>query len=125
MSGGLTAAWADGWAAEPQRPAVWTPATGWLTAGELADRSRAVAYRLAGAGLTAGDRVLLSGAPSTELLACYLGVLRLGAVVVPANTGYTDRELAHIATDARPAAALLDVPPELPPLPPPPRPDPP
>jgi len=37
--------------------------------------------------------------------------------VVPANTGYTDRELAHIATDARPAAALLDTPRELPGVP--------
>ena len=113
----LTAAWVADWAQRPARPAVWTPPTGWLSAGELEERSRLAAYRLAGAGLAAGDRVLLSGAPCAELLAAYAGVLRLGAVVVPANTAYTDRELAYIVGDVRPAAALLDRPRDLPGVP--------
>jgi malonyl-CoA/methylmalonyl-CoA synthetase len=112
-AGGLTAAWLAHWLSEPARPVVWTPPTGWLSGADLAERSSAAAYRLAAAGVSAGDRVLLSGAPSAELLAGYLGILRLGAVVVPANTAYTDRELAHITGDVRPAAALLDDPREL------------
>ena len=116
-SGGLTAAWVSRWAAEPDRPVVWTPPTGWLTGADLADRSADAAYRLAGAGVRPGDRVLLSGAPSAALLAGYLGILRLGAVVVPANTAYTERELAHITGDVRPTLALLDQPRALPGVP--------
>ncbi len=117
MTAGLTAAWVANWSAAPGRPAVWTPPTGWLTAAELEERTRIAAYRLAGAGLLPGDRVLLSGAPSAELLTAYVAVLRLRAVVVPANTAYTDRELAHIVGDVRPAAALLDRPRDLPAVP--------
>jgi malonyl-CoA/methylmalonyl-CoA synthetase len=113
----LTAAWAARWAADPARKLVWTPVDGWLSGAALEERTRAAAYRLAGAGLAAGDRVLLSGAPSADLLTAYVAVLRLGAVVVPANTAYTDRELAHIVGDVRPAAALLDRPRDLPGVP--------
>jgi malonyl-CoA/methylmalonyl-CoA synthetase len=34
----------------------------------------------------------------------------LGAVVVPANTGYTAREIAHIVSDAQPVAVIVDDP---------------
>jgi malonyl-CoA/methylmalonyl-CoA synthetase len=105
------------WTADPARPVVWTPPTGWLTGADLLARSADAAGRLAGAGVLPGDRVLLSGAPSAALLAAYVGILRLGAVVVPANTAYTDRELAHITGDVRPAAALLDNPRPLPGVP--------
>lgn len=110
----LPAAWVAGWAAEPDRLVLHTAATGWLSAGELAERSAAAAGWLAALGVRPGDRVLLSGAPSAELVSAYLAVLRLGGTVVPANTGYTDRELAHIVAEVRPAAALLDRPRELP-----------
>jgi malonyl-CoA/methylmalonyl-CoA synthetase len=96
---------------------AWAPATGWLTGAELADRTAAMAGRLAAAGVAPGDRVLLSGAPSADLLTAYAGILRLGAVVVPANTAYTDRELAHIVGDVAPKLALLDVPRPLPGVP--------
>ena len=35
-------------------------------------------------------------------------ILRLGAVVVPANTGYTRGELEHIVGDVRPVLAVVD-----------------
>src|SRR6185295_19085955 len=36
--------------------------------------------------------------------------LRLGLVVVPANTAYRERELAHLVNDAAPRAAVVDDP---------------
>jgi malonyl-CoA/methylmalonyl-CoA synthetase len=43
-------------------------------------------------------------------LVAHIGALRAGLVVVPANTAYTAREIAHIVTDVRPAAAVVDDP---------------
>jgi malonyl-CoA/methylmalonyl-CoA synthetase len=40
----------------------------------------------------------------------HVAALRLGLVVVPVNGAYREREVAHIARDARPAAAIVDDP---------------
>jgi malonyl-CoA/methylmalonyl-CoA synthetase len=106
----LPGAFVAAWTADPGRPALLDPAGTVLTAGELAERSAAAAGRLAAAGLAAGDRVLLSAAPSIELISTYVGALRYGLTVVPANTAYTEAELAHVVADARPALAVLDDP---------------
>ncbi|MBI1758070.1 MAG: AMP-binding protein [Actinobacteria bacterium] len=103
----LPAALVASWTAAPDRPVLWTTGTGWLTGAQLEERSRQVARRLAVAGVRAGDRVLLSGAPCADLVVSYLALLRLGSPVVPANTAYTERELAHIVAEVRPVAALL------------------
>ena len=47
---------------------------------------------------------------SVATLVAHIGALRSGLVVVPANTAYTAREIAHIVTDVRPAAAIVDDP---------------
>ena len=39
-----------------------------------------------------------------------LAALRAGLVVVPVNPSYTERELAHVVGDVRPAAAIVDDP---------------
>jgi len=44
-----------------------------------------------------------------DLVVSYVGALRLGLVVVPVNTAYRQREVAHVVRDARPAGALVDV----------------
>src|SRR5688572_27969395 len=64
----LPAAWAAVWAAEPAREVLLDPQRGWLHAAELDARSQLVAGRLAGAGLVPGDRVLVSAAPSADLV---------------------------------------------------------
>jgi malonyl-CoA/methylmalonyl-CoA synthetase len=106
--GSLPAAWAKVWAAAVSAPVLWSADRGWLTAGELESESRRVAGRLAGAGLRAGDRMLFSAASSIELVIAHVAAMRAGIVVVPANTAYRERELAHIVADARPRAALVD-----------------
>ena len=81
-----------------------------LTNADLDVRSAAAAGLLARAGVRAGDRVLLSGAPTVAYLLLYVGAVRLGAVVVPANTAYTAEELAHLVADSGATAAVVDDP---------------
>jgi malonyl-CoA/methylmalonyl-CoA synthetase len=44
---------------------------------------------------------------SVDALAAHVGALRAGLVVVPANTAYTEPELAHIVRDVRAAGAVV------------------
>jgi malonyl-CoA/methylmalonyl-CoA synthetase len=107
-AGTLPSAWAAGFAAAPERPVLWSAEAGWVTAGALDAASRRVAARFHRAGLRPGDRVLMSAAASAAYVTAHLGALRLGLVVVPANTAYREREVAHLVTDAGPAAAVVD-----------------
>src|SRR5207244_11628691 len=59
-------------------------------------------------GLMPGDRMVFSAKSSLELVVAHAAALRSGVVVVPANTAYREREVAHIIGDARPKAALVD-----------------
>ncbi len=108
--GSLPGAWASVWAAAPRAPALRDRDRGWIAAEELEDATRRVAGRLQGAGLEPGDRMLFSAGSSCELVIAHVAALRSGIVVVPANTAYRERELAHVVSDARPTAALLDDP---------------
>jgi malonyl-CoA/methylmalonyl-CoA synthetase len=103
----LPAAWAAGWAAAPERPAIHDGHR-WISNRELADRSREVAGRLVGAGLRAGDRIVMSAATSGELVVAHVAALRLGLVVVPVNGAYREREIAHVVGDCTPRAAVVD-----------------
>jgi malonyl-CoA/methylmalonyl-CoA synthetase len=73
-----------------------------LTFGEVDARARATAAALMGRGLAAGDRVVVHLANSFEFIDLFLGCLRTGIIMVPANVLYKERELAHIASDAEP-----------------------
>ncbi len=61
---------------------------------------------LAGAGVEAGDRVLVQVAKSPEAVALYLACLRLGAVFVPLNPAYTAAELEYFIADSEPRAVI-------------------
>jgi len=106
----LPSAWRRRAEEAPDRPALWAAGPGWLTRGALERNSRRVAGRFHRAGLAPGDRVLCSAATSMELVVAYLAALRLGLVVVPANTAYLEREIAHVVGDAEPRAAIVDDP---------------
>jgi malonyl-CoA/methylmalonyl-CoA synthetase len=110
----LPAAWAAVWSADPSAPLLYDAGAGdrarWVTAGELDDRTRAAAGVLRSTGLVPGDRLLWSTGSSVPAVVANLAALRAGLVVVPANAAYTARELAHIVTDVRPAAAVVDDP---------------
>jgi malonyl-CoA/methylmalonyl-CoA synthetase len=106
--GTLPAAWAAVWASSPSVPILFDRRHGWTTAGEFEDATRRVAGRLQAAGLEPGDRMLFSAESSLELVTAHVAALRSGIVVVPTNTAYREREVAHIVGDARPRAALVD-----------------
>ncbi|MCU1357865.1 MAG: AMP-binding protein [Acidimicrobiales bacterium] len=108
-AGNLARAWTARWDADGSHPTIHDGQSGWLSAAELEDRTRAVAGRLAVAGLEPGDRILLSAAASVDLVVAHVAALRSGLVVVPTNTAYLEREVAHVVRDARPAAAVVDV----------------
>jgi malonyl-CoA/methylmalonyl-CoA synthetase len=80
----------------------------WLSSLELEQRTREAAGRLLAAGLFPGDRFVLSGATSAELVIAYIAAIRAGLVVVPLNTAYTETEVTRIIRAARPAAAAVD-----------------
>lgn len=106
----LPSSWSRRWTDDPGRPTVWDAPTGWTTAGELEERTRRVAGRYAAAGLAVGDRVIVSATASLDLVVAHVAALRLGLVVVPVNGAYTEPEVARIAADCRPAAAVVDDP---------------
>ena len=81
----LPAAWARQWARDPAHPTIHHDGR-WVSAGELDERSRVVAGRLARAGLAHGDRIVFSAAASADLVIAHVAALRMGLVVVPVNT---------------------------------------
>jgi malonyl-CoA/methylmalonyl-CoA synthetase len=106
--GTLVRAWLARWRADPDRELLHDPRRGWTTGSELDDRSRGVAAELHRRGVGRGCRVMLSGATRIELVLAHIALLRLGAVVVPVNDAYRQREVAHIVRDCRPVMALID-----------------
>jgi 2-aminobenzoate-CoA ligase len=96
-------------AADPGRRCLLTPDGGSWTYGEL----RTLVNRLAGTltgrfGVRPGNRVLLRGPNTPWLAACWLAVLRAGAVAVPTMPLLRARELTTIAAIARIDLVLCD-----------------
>jgi malonyl-CoA/methylmalonyl-CoA synthetase len=91
----------------PDRPAL---AVGGVvvTHGELDERAGRLGRWLRERGVERGDRVLVAGASSVDLVAAYLGVLRAGAAMVPADPGSTGAELEHLVADSGAVVALTD-----------------
>lgn len=106
--GTLPSAWAGLWGADPGAKSVHFFDRGWVTAGELDDRSRSVALKLLALDLPLQARVLWQASRTFDSVAVAVGVLRGGFVLVPVDAGVTDRELVHVATDVRPEVAVLD-----------------
>ena len=108
--GTLVRAWLARWSADPGQQVLHDPRRGWITAAQLEDWSRRVAANLGGRGVGRGCRVLLSGATDLDLVVVHVALLRLGAVVVPINGAYREREVTHIVRDCRPIMAIVDDP---------------
>jgi malonyl-CoA/methylmalonyl-CoA synthetase len=106
--GSLVGRWRRRWSEDPERRQLQGVDGTWLSAGELEERTRAVARRLRAAGLGAGERFVLSGATCAELVIAYVGALRAGLLVVPINSAYTESEVRRIVHDARPAAGAVE-----------------
>ena len=79
-----------------------------LTFGQVEARSSRLARVLAQRGLHAGDRLAVQLANRLEFFDLFLACLRLGAIFVPVNVLYREREVGHIVGDAEPAAVRDD-----------------
>ncbi|MEU5260318.1 AMP-binding protein [Amycolatopsis sp. NPDC021455] len=91
------------------------------TYGEVLARANRIAHVLtAELGVVPGNRVLLRGTNTPWLAACWLGVLKAGAVAVTTMPMLRRHELDKIVEKARPSVALCDehlldeLPPDLP-----------
>ena len=110
----LPGAFVAAWDRDPSRRVLSTLDGLAVTASELADRTASAAARYQAAGLAPGDRVLMCGATSVEYVVAYVGALRAGLTVVPANPGFTTAELSRLADASSPSLAVLDDPSLLP-----------
>ena len=112
----LTAPWAQRWGRQPGADVLRMVADnggpdgggGWWSAARLDEATRSAAGRLVALGVSPGHRVVWSTTTSAASIVAGLAVLRLGAVLVPANAAYTEREVGHIVADVRPRLAIVE-----------------
>ena len=80
---------------------ILTEGTSW-SYGALDDLAARFAALLGTHGVRPGDRVVMQVDKSVGAVACYLACLRVGAIIIPLNTAYTDAEVAYFLEDAAP-----------------------
>lgn len=73
---------------------------------ELETRANQLADALIARGVRAGDRVIVYLGNSIELVEAMAGILKTGALIVPLSTRLTGGEVAHVASDCEPKAAI-------------------
>ncbi|WP_329160121.1 AMP-binding protein [Streptomyces sp. NBC_01717] len=94
----------------PDRPAFRTPDGPTWSYGELQDRVDRIAHVLTSdLGVVPGNRVLLRGPTTPHLAACWLAVLKAGAIAVTVLAQQRSQEIATICSMARVGHALCDV----------------
>jgi O-succinylbenzoic acid--CoA ligase len=79
-----------------------------LAYGELDERARGAARRLASLGVRRGDRVALSLTPSTEYVVLLHGLVKLGAVAAPIDPRLTGGELGELVDGLEPRLVVRD-----------------
>ena len=77
-----------------------------FTFGEIDARSDRMAGELRKRGLRKGERLCVQLPNSVELIDVFLACVKLGAIFVPINILYRDREREHILRDAEPAITI-------------------
>ncbi|TLS43035.1 2-aminobenzoate-CoA ligase [Streptomyces montanus] len=96
--------------AAPERPVFRTASGDVWTYGELRARVDGIAHVLtSGLGVVPGNRVLLRGPTTPWLAACWLAVLKAGAVAVTVLAQQRPHELATMCEIARAGHALCDI----------------
>jgi malonyl-CoA/methylmalonyl-CoA synthetase len=76
------------------------------TFGEIDARSNRMAALFRARGLQTGDRLAVYLANGVEPIDIYLACVKLGAIFVPINILYREKEILHILADARPKAVV-------------------
>ncbi len=78
------------------------------TFGDIDQRSNRMARALADRGITQGDRVCVYLVNRIEMIDLFLACVKLGAIFVPINILYRDREMSHILADAEPKLLVTE-----------------
>ncbi len=81
---------------------------GELSFAELDRQTRAFGTSLRAKGVGRGDRVVIVLNNSPEFVISYMGIIGLGAVVVPVNPAYSPRELQHILSDSEAKGLVIE-----------------
>ncbi|MFA9430281.1 AMP-binding protein [Egicoccus sp. AB-alg2] len=90
------------------RPCLVTPEESW-TYGQTRDRVNRIAGVLVeDLGVVPGNRVLLRGPNNAWMAACWLAVMKAGAIAVTTMPLMRARELAPVLAKSRPTVALCD-----------------
>jgi malonyl-CoA/methylmalonyl-CoA synthetase len=89
--------------AEPDKVCLETPDGGSITYAGLVEATGRMANALRALGVKPGDRVAAQVEKSADVVALYLGAVRMGAIFLPLNTAYTPAEIAYFLEDAEPA----------------------
>ncbi len=79
-----------------------------FTFGDIAARANRTAQWLLRGGLKTGDRLCVYLPNCVEMIDLFLACVQLGVIFVPINILYRDREIAHIVSDAEPAATITE-----------------
>jgi malonyl-CoA/methylmalonyl-CoA synthetase len=90
--------------ADRSLPVIETSRGRVYTYADLDRGSARIGAALRASGVGKGDRVMAQVEKSPEALFLYLACLRLGAIFVPLNTAYRERELSYFLSDAEPRA---------------------
>ena len=90
------------------RPAIRFPGGVWSYREFSATANRIACVLVEDLGVVPGNRVLLRGANTPMLAACWFGVLKAGGVVVCTTAMLRERELTYIAQKAEITIALTD-----------------
>lgn len=94
-------------AAYPQRPAL-THGNHTVTYAELGERVDGLARGLRGLGVGAGDKVAIILPNSVEFVYSFFAPSALGAVIVPLNPLYRQREFAHVLADSEVSVVIAE-----------------
>lgn len=78
-----------------------------LTYGDMEQRANGIAHRLLDAGISVGDRVLISGAHDPDTVVAMVGVLKAGGALVVLDSGDPQARRQVIA-DRSDAAAIVE-----------------
>lgn len=85
------------------KPFIRTPDGGGYSYADMLRSTSQFAHALVELGVQPGDRVAVQVDKSPETVMLYLAVLRVGAVYLPLNSGYTGDELRYFLDDAEPS----------------------
>lgn len=90
------------------KPCLMNASENSLSYGALDEKTAQMAGCLNGLKVSKGDRVAVQVDKSPEAVILYLACLRIGAVYLPLNTGYTADELNYFIGDATPKVVVCD-----------------